>query len=322
MSEKPHTVAIGAFIVGALLIAVIAIVIISGSGFGQDQRKVVMVFNGSVKGLTLGAPVALRGVQIGQVTNIELILDADTLEVIMLVEAVLKSENIRRRGRVNEELIEELISQGMRAQLNTQSLLTGLLYIQFDFHPETSLDLVDVESPYLQIPTIPTDLERITREVEQIDIARIARDLESTLSGLNQFVLAENFQALPTELQKALDSVTALSEDLRAQLASSGPRLDRVLDEAGTTLESANGEIPEITAALRESLTGLDAATAAFEGAMAGLEGTVAADSTTVYQLNRALKEVALAGRALQALAKTLERQPEALLRGKNGERP
>lgn len=322
MSEKPHTVAIGAFIVGALLIAVIAIVIISGSGFGQDQRKVVMVFNGSVKGLTLGAPVALRGVQIGQVTNIELILDADTLEVIMLVEAVLKSENIRRRGRVNEELIEELISQGMRAQLNTQSLLTGLLYIQFDFHPETSLDLVDVESPYLQIPTIPTDLERITREVEQIDIARIARDLESTLSGLNQFVLAENFQALPTELQKALDSVTALSEDLRAQLASSGPRLDRVLDEAGTTLESANGEIPEITAALRESLTGLDAATAAFEGAMAGLEGTVAADSTTVYQLNRALKEVAQAGRALQALAKTLERQPEALLRGKNGERP
>ena len=70
MSEKPHTVAIGAFIVGALLIAISGLIFIGGSGFGSDRNKVFMVFDGSVKGLSVGAPVALRGVQIGQVTDI------------------------------------------------------------------------------------------------------------------------------------------------------------------------------------------------------------------------------------------------------------
>ena len=64
MSEKPHTVAIGAFVMGALLIAVTTVIFVLGSGLGADRSKVVMVFEGSVKGLSVGAPVALRGVQI------------------------------------------------------------------------------------------------------------------------------------------------------------------------------------------------------------------------------------------------------------------
>jgi paraquat-inducible protein B len=322
MSDKQHTVAIGAFMVGAILIAVLAAVFITGVGFGQEKRKVVMVFDGSIKGLIVGAPVALRGVQIGQVTKIELILDSDTVEVFMLVEAVLNSENIRLRGQVDDELMEELIAQGMRAQLNTQSLLTGLLYIQLDLHPQSSINLADVDSPYLQIPTIPTELERITREVEQIDIAKIARDMENTLNGLNQFVTGESFQEIPATLQMALSSVTTLSDELLAQLASSGPRLDRALDEASTTLHSAKAEIPDLSAALKQSLTGLDRATRAFEEAMGTLEGTIGPDSATAYQLNRALEEIAEAGQALQALARTLEEQPEALMRGKNEEGP
>ncbi len=96
-----------------------------------------MVFDGSVKGLNVGAPMTLRGVQVGQVTGIELVLDSTKASVIMMVEADLNAKNIRREGPANANLTEELIARGLRAQLNTQSLLTGLLYIELDFHPDS-----------------------------------------------------------------------------------------------------------------------------------------------------------------------------------------
>ena len=320
MSEKPHTVAIGAFVVGALIIAVTAIIFIAGTGFGSDRTKVVMVFEGSVKGLNVGAPIALRGVQIGQVTDIELILDSETVELIMLVEAEFRSENIRRRGTDTDNLTDELIARGLRAQLNTQSLLTGLLYIQLDFHPDSELKLADIETDYLQIPTIPTELERLQRKIESIDFTKVASDLEATVEGLNAFVTSESFQTLPQSLQDTLASVSELSEQLQGQLQSTGPKLDRVLDGAATTIDTASEELPKLAQLIERNMLVLEEAITAFESGMREFEGLVEHDSATVYQLNRALREMALAGRALQLLAKTLEEQPEALLRGRTGE--
>ncbi|MEQ8803366.1 MAG: MlaD family protein, partial [Haliea sp.] len=74
--EHPHSVAIGGFIIGALLIALATLLFVLGSGVGAERTRVVMVFDSSVKGLSVGAPVALRGVEIGQVTGINLILDS------------------------------------------------------------------------------------------------------------------------------------------------------------------------------------------------------------------------------------------------------
>ena len=193
MSDKPHAVAIGAFVVGALLIAISVVLFFLGSGF-SDREKIIMVFDGSVKGLNVGAPVALRGVQVGQVTDIEIILDADTLELIMLVEADFRSDNIRRRGKSSADLTEELIQRGLRAQLNSQSLLTGLLYIQLDFHTGSKLVLADIDSPHVQFPTIPTDLERITRKLQDLDFGKLANNLESATEGINTLVNSTAFQ--------------------------------------------------------------------------------------------------------------------------------
>ena len=322
MSEKPHTVAIGAFVIGALLIAVTTVIFMLGTGFGGERSKVVMVFEGSVKGLNVGAPVALRGVQIGQVTDIELVLDSETVELIMLVESEIRDENVRRVGANTESLTEELISRGLRAQLNTQSLLTGLLYIQLDFHPDSEINLANIESPYLQIPTIPTELERLTRKLESIDFAKVAGDLEATAAGLNAFVSNESFQALPRELQGTLASVSELSDQLSAQLASTGPNRDAVRDGAAGTVAAANAELPKLMEMVNSNMALLEEAIVAFEDGMRNMEALVDQDSATVYELNRALREMASAGRALQQLSRTLEEHPEALLRGRQGDQP
>lgn len=320
MSERPHTVAIGAFVIGALLIAITGVIFMLGTGIGSERSKVVMVFEGSVKGLNIGAPVALRGVQIGQVTDIELVLDSETVELIMLVESEIRDENVRRVGTSTESLTEELISRGLRAQLNTQSLLTGLLYVQLDFHPDSEIKLANIESPYLQIPTIPTDLERLTRNLETIDFAKVAEDLESIAAGFNAFVSNESFQALPGELRGALTSVSQLSNQLSAQIASTGPRLDAVLEGASTTVATANAELPRLAEMINTNMALLEKAISTFEEGMRNVEALVHQDSSTIYELNRALKEMASAGRALQQLSRTLEEHPEALLRGRQGD--
>ncbi|MCB1704666.1 MAG: MCE family protein [Halioglobus sp.] len=319
MSEKPQTVAIGAFVIGASLILLVTLLFLLGSGFGSKE-KVVMVFDGSVKGLNIGAPMALRGVKVGEVTDIDLILDSSKTNVIMQVEANFDAENIHRKGIADVDLTEELISRGMRAQLNSQSLLTGLLYIELDFYPQSALNLVDIDSPYLQLPTVPTDLERITKKLQDIDISKLTDELESISNGVNTLINSKEFQNLPAHLTSTLDSVRELSAQMKEQLASTGPKLNTVLDETAQTVASANSQLPKLTALVEGNLKTLNSAIAAFEQGMSGIDGLVSPDSATLYQLNLALQEMTRAGRSLQSLANTLEAQPESLIRGKSGE--
>ncbi len=320
MSEKPHTVAIGAFVVGALLIAITIVIFALGTGFGRQSEKVVMVFEGSVKGLNVGAPVALRGVQIGQVTTVELMLNADNLDLIMLVEAELSSKNIRRLGESTKDVTDGLIARGLRAQLKTQSLLTGLLYIQLDFHPDKPPVLVHIDSELTQIPTIPTDLEQIAREIEEIDIAQLAQEVQDTIHGLSTFVTSDAFQSLTGDLQTTLVAVTALSDELKGQLATTGPKLDDVLNGASQAMAGANRELPKLSELAQKNLAVLNEAIKAFENTMVNIDSLVSPGSATAYQLNKALRELTLASRAIQELASLLDRQPESLLRGKQEE--
>lgn len=317
MSDKPHTVAIGAFVLGALLIGITFVIFALGSNFGQTRETVVMVFDGSVKGLNVGAPVALRGVQIGQVTRVELMLNGDSLDLIMLVEAQVSGENIKRLGSDTKDVTDALIARGLRAQLKTQSLLTGLLYIQLDFHPDKPPVLAPIDLEYTQIPTIPTDLELLARQMEEIDLSALAGKLEGTVNGLNAFVTNPALQTLPEELQESLAALTALSNELRGQVASSGPKLDTVLERASDTLAGANAELPRLALLAQKNLDLLSGAITAFESTMENVDSLVAPGSATAYQLNKALRELTLASRAIQQLANLLDRQPEAILRGK-----
>ena len=125
MSNKPHTVALGAFITGSLLIAIVALLYLLGSGLGE-REKVVMVFDGSIKGLNVGAPLALRGVQVGQVTKIELVLDVEARLETRLAEAQYLEEldaeaaaEIRRQEeaiakRIREEAARKAAAEAAR----------------------------------------------------------------------------------------------------------------------------------------------------------------------------------------------------------------
>jgi paraquat-inducible protein B len=305
MSEKTQYATTGAFVVGALLIFVAVVLYLLGSGFGQ-RESFIMVFDAAAKGLSAGAPVALRGVQIGQVTDVDVVLETKTADVLVVVKAEIDETSIYYEGDPDAVDTEALIKRGLRAQLNMQSLVTGLLYIEMDFHPESPVRHYDVNSDLPQFPTVPTNLERLATQLQNFDIDKLAKRIETIGDGIDKLVSSKEIQQLPANMNETLDSLRGLSEKMQTQLASSGPRLDAMLDETTTTIASTGSQLND--------------AVQSFENSMQSVEELVSSDSTTVYQMNEALNEVSRASRSLRLLTTTLERQPESLIRGRTGD--
>lgn len=138
----------------------------------QNTLKYVMYFNGSVRGLTVGAPVQLRGIPIGKVTEINLELDKKTAEIRIPVTVELEPERIQEVNNDNhisdKDIMERLINKGLRAQLQTGSLLTGQLLVDLDFHPKSKIVLNDNKSVYPEFPTTASSLDQFTHSANII----------------------------------------------------------------------------------------------------------------------------------------------------------
>lgn len=319
MSERSGSVLVGAFVVGALVITVAGALFFAGGGLGGARSKFVMVFDGSLRGLTVGAPVALRGVTIGQVTDIDLLLNTDQGDVTMSVVAEIDPGSMQLGGSVPENITEHLVSQGLRAQLDIQSLLTGLLYVQLDFYPESEATLAALDSPYPQIPTIPTELEQLRKSLESVDFGAITNNVDRIATGLDTLLNNPDMQALPGTLRNSLTAVQSAGDSLNQTLDKNAVAINSLLASGNQTMASLNQRLPEISNGISDSLAQLNGVLDRAGASMANLEKAAAPDSPPRRQLSQAMHELSLAARALRSLARSLEEHPESLLRGRQG---
>lgn len=153
MSKRISPTAIGIFVVGSFALMVAAIVLVGSGSLFKKPGRFVCMFQGDVNGLRIGAPVKFKGVQIGTVEEIKLSLEPsegelrpDLKELRLPVIIGIDREMITQRGGTGHALsqpgLEDLVARGMRAQLDTESLLTGLLFVDLDLHPNAPLNLV------------------------------------------------------------------------------------------------------------------------------------------------------------------------------------
>ena len=319
MSKSKHTVAIGVFVVGALGILVLATMIFSQGFFGTDKERGVLVFRGSVKGLQVGAPVAFKGVEIGKVLDVDLLLDTDTYEVMMPVVVEIDNNSVRRSGsNADKESLDHLIANGFRGTLQTQSLLTGLLYVEFDMYPDAELNYADIKTDYVQLPTIPTDMEKLSRNLQDVDFEAVFSNLQESLAGIDHLINNPSLQNLPQQLDASLSSIQSLAAQMQKELERSGYRVAELLDNTNMAVEGFNAELPKLADSVDVTLENLDDAIGAFETTMNSVDYTLSPDSQAMYELIQAARELGAAGRSLQSLAAALEETPESLLRGRS----
>ena len=335
MSQRANPALIGGFVVAAVALAV-AVVLLFGSGqLFTRQPKYVAFFEGSLFGLNVGAPVAFRGVRVGSVTDVSALLytrgddGMPTIRIQVTMEMSRNPVEIRDQSllqrQTRETLIDTLIEdRDMRAKLAMQSIVTGLLYIELDFFPGSESVFLDIETPYPQLPTIQSGLQRFTQSLQALPFDEIAHKAVDLLDGLDEIVRSPQIQDIISNAGTTLLDLQRLTGNLDTHLAPLAEAL-RVAAEAATkALRQA-----ELTLALNEGVPGelaTDLATAAeattaalvqAEQTLAAAEDVLGARSPLQARTIKLLNELTAAARSLRILADFLQRHPEALLRGK-----
>jgi len=185
--------------------------------------EVIMYFDNSVRGLKVGAPVEFRGIKVGLVTDIRIEYYQNTMEVRIPVMIKIQPERVKTIGNhpINpRKRIESLIKRGLKARLKTGSLLTGQLFIEMDLLPDIPAKRVG-GSPYLEIPTIPSTLDEITKtateilaDIRNLPLEDLIRNMILTVKNINRVVASPQVMDTLVAFNKSLDQVQGLVEKI------------------------------------------------------------------------------------------------------------
>jgi paraquat-inducible protein B len=350
---------IGAFIIGAVALIVIGLLIFGRSQFFSETRTFVLYFDGSVKGLNIGASVDFQGVRVGSVTDIKVQYLSQTNEfrtpVYIQIEANRIGEAHVRQGREErKQYLQSLIDRGLRARLEVQSLVTGQLIVQLGFYPDTPIRLVGEDHEVPEMPTIPTALQQvqaaaqdILEKIQELPLDQLFANFMQTIEGTNRLVNAPEVTALVRTMSETLIDVQRLVRQVDGQMG-------RVFDDVGGATAASRALLTDLQQLVRR-LDGqiiplsngakqtLDAARAVLKDSQQlvrnadgkvirmteSITDTAKATQATMVTAQRrlddnlvvALQEVTAAVRAIRLLVDYLERNPNALLTGKGGDR-
>jgi len=331
MSKRANPTAVGAFVVVALALVVIGLVSFGGLQLFRQELQYVMFFEGSLGGLDVGAPVEIRGVKIGTVRQIRLFAGTPKIGVYVAIDPSLLPAGTKvLKG---EAAINRLIQDGLRAQLQTQSLLTGQLLVYLDLFPGTPIVLAGLDPSVKEIPTVPTTLARLQARLESFMDKLEKVPLNDLIASATQTLESTRTLLRSPEVRHAIIAATSALESADSALKAAEKvvkHLDGKLETVATQADATLGDIRKLIADTQKTLARLDAQIEPLSTSIQGtsdsarqtlssVERAVDGNSRTGYELTRALRDVADAARSLKALADYLERHPEALLRGKGG---
>jgi paraquat-inducible protein B len=311
--------AIGAFIFGAIILVFIALLFFSGGRIFAEKAPVVMFFNSSVQGLQVGAPVKLKGVIIGEISDISIDFPNDSSQgVTAAVHADLLLKRINIKGiQVGEEFFSHAIDNGLRAQLNYLSLLTGLLYVELDFFPNTSPLFHGEKDQLLELPTIATDFESLSKDLQSLNLKSLVNNVDNLAQQLSDIAASGKIQQALDNFDHAAIAVKNTAVNLDNTQAALGKNGLEVLLKLDNLLVQLNNDEPKLVESLNHSLTELRNTLLSMNQLANQAGNTLDQNSPLLIELTNTLEEIRRTARSLRSLSETLDEQPEAIIRGK-----
>lgn len=308
--NKP--VLVGAFVLGGLAIAVAAILLFGSTHWFSRTVRIVGVFQGSVAGLAVGSPVTFRGVNIGKVQHMQVQVDLEHHTGVIPIYMELEPDKIAwTHGvfRMDSEGFQRAVSAGMRAQLRSDSLVTGQLSVDLDFYPGTPVLLTHLSGDVPEIPTMRSDMQNLKDEIRDMNLRELADKTRAALGSMQRLLdeaggkigpLADNLRdtlatargtliAVQADAVRTLDNIDKLAVEGRGQIATNGRDLDQVLRTA------------QATAAQAETL-------------VASLNELTAERSPLRDDLQASARDLAASAGSLRTFTRELERDPTGTL--------
>jgi paraquat-inducible protein B len=345
MSRPASPRLIGLFVLGALALAVALTLTFGGGSLFSGARKYVIYFDGSVNGLNVGAPVKLRGVGIGRVSDIRVQYDTEHSRVLTPVIADIDLGKIfetRDSQPVpHRPTLDELVERGLRARLAMQSLVTSQLYVDVNFMPDKPVRLIGGEHLGLpEIPALPSSKDEIENTVQKLasDLRELPlkETVQATLNSLKkveQLLSAPETQASVGNVNRTLEDLQKLIRHVDAKVDGLTKGIEGTAQESQALLKTLNGRMGPLLDTANKALGSIDATFSQAKGTLGHVNNTLGSVNTAVgtingtvadmadpdSQLNAAVRDLSDAARSIRNLADTLERHPDVLIYGRGG---
>jgi paraquat-inducible protein B len=316
MGTQANARLVGAFVLGAVILAITAVAVLGSGRLFSKTYPFILVFRGNVNGLRVGAPVKIKGVTIGSVTDIQLRLNIGLesvassqggIQIPVLIEI---NENRITRGASNLTISQDVrraVQQGLRAQLEMESFVTGILYIDLDMHPGAPENYaMPPNSTPQEIPTLKATFEqaqsaatKIISQLDKIQLDQLVTTANQTLTAIGDL---------------------ARSPDIKSALVSFNEAAARLGDTAQSIrdlTEHVDRQVRPMAASIEKSAYDIDVAVQKAQAALDHMQAGLQPDSPLVYHTNQALENVSAAARSLRELGDYLQRNPSAIVRGR-----
>jgi paraquat-inducible protein B len=331
MSKPVNPYTIGAFLVGSLALLVAAILIFGGGQFLKKKSEYVVYFEGALNGLNVGAPVKLQGVQIGTVKEISLELDQKAISITkpvvieidpqVIMDSTGHSMEAAATLRQRQQNAKRLIDAGIKAQLQMQSLLTGLLYVEFNFYRDSPLGLTGLHYKDLpELPSVPTTADQLKNTADelltkfrQLPIEDIVRDLAATLKEIREIATSDELKKNRAALAKTLDETEKLVANLNRNLTPMVKNMNSTITDTRVLVQQFNRDMRPVLISTGKTL---DTANSVLEESRhtLGSMDALAGPDAPLWQSLEALRDAA---QSTKDLTDYLERHPDSIIYGK-----
>lgn len=330
MSKKANTTFIGAFILGAVALAIGVVVAFGSINFLKKRPVGVSYFPGDAAGLNVGAPVNLHGVRIGSVSKIDVQADPRTAFVRVAVYQEFEPERLVIMGETPKYVIgsgeglRQAVEKGLTAQLASQSLVTGQLSVELSFEKGVGQKAAlrsKADEKIPEIPTVPSEIEQLKNMIARLPLDRLLVAIEKTADSANRLMtspelpeLLRSFVAVSRGADSLIDSAREQFKPIISAALDTLADAQKTLDQMRSTLGTADQVVASnVPATLKAAELAMQQASVTLNGA----NSLVTASSPQRADIDQVLRNMAAASRSLRLLSEQLERKPNSIVLGK-----
>ncbi len=321
MSKKANPTSIGLFIVIGVALGVTGLLLFSSSKFFTRTRDCIVYFNESLNGLNEGAPVKYRGVTIGSVKRVMVRFNQATndyaMPVIFEVQEKLIKERLGEPVEIfTERSLEERIRHGLRASLQTESLVTGVLYIDVRPNPNAPPPVFhQLKKVYPEVPTEPTQIQQLMQNLASLDIKSIETNVNTLLVKLDSVLGRLDVAGINAGITNTLGSINRLvsSPEITNDLAA----VRTTLEQYRALGEKLNSRVDPLASSITNALAEANRTLVQLRGAADNLRTMLRPDAPLRTDLDQLLNQLAGTAESISSLVEFLKQHPNALITGR-----
>jgi paraquat-inducible protein B len=323
MSIRANPTAIGGFLIGALVLLMAGTATLASTAWFERRSTFISFFQESVNGLEKGAPVKFQGVPVGNVTEILIQIDQrdKTFQVPVQYEIDVTRLTTQLGTFVDLEdgaVLRQQITDGLRAQLQMESIVTGQLYIELSYRPNAAAaELEARRTAWPEIPTTPSLLAALGTGAGSLvaDILRVLFQVNEMLEDIDMPQINAAVMASAEAVERLVDS-PAIQAALD-QVPGMTAQINQTMAEVGLLAQRAGAAIDPIQLQIEGTSTEMTATLEALRRTLEETHGLLSTDSGIGYGLQETLVSLRDAADALTLLVSSLEQNPDMLLRGR-----